>query len=805
MISRNKMFKRIKNMKNTTKVYAFLAFFLTIAFMSISIISHSTDNIVIGQVAKQKYKAKADITNEVATSYDQEKAMEAVSNVYKRDETVEESVNTGIDTFFTEIEVQREAYKKATKNKETYISQNPERITFSEEEINYLVSTDDTTYNEIKKSTKDVTNEIFAQGVTEETVIRDSIYVRELIGATLAGRDSEIAYKIIIGYIEPNLIIDTEATEQAKEDAKKEVEPTVVLPGQTIVDEGDVITDEAYALLVQSGYVSEKSNSNLFDILSIIVFTSLTFFLFFLYIANSNRKIMEDENIKLVFLVIYLLAIITIPVIEFLPISLSPILFAVFLTSILVDVKLAYLLSVILPIFYIFAAGIDRTYSIFVIMTSQYIALSAMDFFDRGKTFKIIVRYTLFTLLLHVTILVLNDAWIIDSDNLLSSSLFELAITFLSGIIIVSLVQGSIPIWENVFKIVTPNRLMDLIKPSSPLLRRLTLEAPGTYHHSLVVANLAEEAAIELDANVYLVRAAAYYHDIGKLFSPNFYTENQTGENPHDGITPEQSARIIKRHVTYGMELAEENKLPKSVCEFIPQHHGDTIIKYFYYKAIANSGEGKVNIEDFRYPGEKPKTVESGILMLADSCEAASRVYLSEGKSFEEVEKLITDIFDDKITSGQLNDTNLTFKDVNTIKQCFLTVIKAMNHQRISYVEIKKDADEKQELEDEKLEGIKLEDEKLSEIKLEDAKLLSEKLDNENLDDENLDDEKLADIKLDDVKVDEKLDNEKLSDIKLVDKKLDDIKLDGENLESLIENLEETLTELNSEKSDVEK
>lgn len=706
MISRNKMYKRIKNMKNTTKVYVFLAYVITVTFMSISIISNSTDNIVIGQVAKQKYKAKSDITNEVATKADQEKAMETVTNVYKRDETVEETVNTGIDTFFSEIDVQRGAYKEAVKNKESYVAQNPERITFSSEEIDYLVSVEDTTYAEIRKTTKDVINEIFEEGVTEETVIRDSIYIRELIGATLTGRDSEIAYKIVIGYIEPNLVIDTDATEQAKEEAKKEVEPTVVLPGQTIVDEGDVITDEAYALLVQSGYVSEKSNSSLFDILSIIAFTALAFFLFFLYITNSNREILQDENIKLVFLFIYLLAIVTIPIIDFLPISLSPVLFAVFLTSILVDVKLAYLLSVILPIFYIFATGIDRTYSIFVIMTSQYIALSAIDFFDRGKTFKIIVRYTIFTLLLHVTILVLSDAWITDSDNILNSSLFELAITFLSGIIIVSLVQGSIPIWENVFKIVTPNRLMDLIKPSSPLLRRLTLEAPGTYHHSLVVANLAEEAAIELDANVYLVRAAAYYHDIGKLFSPNFYTENQSGENPHDGITPEQSARIIKRHVTYGMELAEENHLPKAVCEFIPQHHGDTIIKYFYYKAIANSGEGKVNIEDFRYPGVKPKSIESGILMLADSCEAASRVYLSEGKSFEEIEKLITEIFDDKITSGQLNDTNLTFKDVNIVKQSFLNVIKAMNHQRISYLEIKKDADEKQDLEGEKQENI---------------------------------------------------------------------------------------------------
>ena len=227
--------------------------------------------------------------------------------------------------------------------------------------------------------------------------------------------------------------------------------------------------------------------------------------------------------------------------------------------------------------------------------------------------------------------------------------------------------------------------MLELSNPNTPLLKKLLMEAPGTYHHSMLVANLAELAAEEVKANPVIARIGAYYHDVGKTTRPYFFKENQISkENPHDKITANLSTLIIISHVKEGLELAKEYNIPEVIQDIIAQHHGTTLVKYFYYTVKNNSeNPDEVREEDFRYPGPIPSTKEAGIIMLADSVEAAVRSINEPTKG--KIEEMVNNIIKDKLHSGQLNDCDLTLKDLETIRKCFLKTLNGIYHQRIEY------------------------------------------------------------------------------------------------------------------------
>ena len=240
---------------------------------------------------------------------------------------------------------------------------------------------------------------------------------------------------------------------------------------------------------------------------------------------------------------------------------------------------------------------------------------------------------------------------------------------------------------EKLFGFTSTVTLVELSDVNNPLLRELSEECPGTFQHSLQVANLATEAARKINANVQLVRTGAMYHDIGKFGNPAFFTENQHGVNPHEPISPEQSAQIVINHVKHGVKLAEREKLPSVIIDFITQHHGKGRAKYFYNTACNKSGT-EVDPAPFTYPGPNPQTKETSIMMMADAVEAASRS-LSEHTD-EALRNLVNRIIDSQIADGLLNDSPLSFKDINTIKETFIGRLKIIYHTRIKYPELKK-------------------------------------------------------------------------------------------------------------------
>lgn len=255
-----------------------------------------------------------------------------------------------------------------------------------------------------------------------------------------------------------------------------------------------------------------------------------------------------------------------------------------------------------------------------------------------------------------------------------------------------TIVVALLPFWEFVFDVISPLRLLELSHPSQPMLKRLQLEAPGTYHHTLMVGTLAEAAADKLHMNGLLVKAGAYYHDVGKLKNPRFFVENQlAGDNIHDELSPTLSGLVIISHVKEGLEMAEDVRLPKTLKRFISEHHGTTVQKYFYEKTKAL--DDSVTEEQFRYPGPSPQSKETALVMLADSVEAAVR---ARGKPFEtlrDMQKLVSNVIQSKIDADQLINVDFTFAEVSAIKDCFIEVLRSMYHSReVKELELPKNA-----------------------------------------------------------------------------------------------------------------
>ena len=229
--------------------------------------------------------------------------------------------------------------------------------------------------------------------------------------------------------------------------------------------------------------------------------------------------------------------------------------------------------------------------------------------------------------------------------------------------------------------IISPLRLLELSHPSQPLIKRLQMEAPGTYHHTLMVGTLAEAAADSLKMNGLLVKAGAYYHDIGKLKNPRYFVENQLhGENLHDNLSPSLSGLILISHVKDGLEIAEETKLPKMLRRFIAEHHGTTVQKYFYEKALL-MGES-VTEEQFRYPGPRPQSRETALVMLADSVEAAVKARNKPFESIRELKMLVSNVISSKIEAEQFKDVDFTIKDLTVIEDCFVEILRSTYHSR---------------------------------------------------------------------------------------------------------------------------
>ncbi|MBN2852579.1 MAG: HDIG domain-containing protein [Clostridia bacterium] len=487
-------------------------------------------------------------------------------------------------------------------------------------------------------------------------------------------------------FLRDNSIVDIEATNALKDSVYEDVinnYPVIIKKGTRLTVKGETVSENNIRLLED---MSLFKNQNYVILLSgIFVLIGLMLLPIFAFKKMILKK--YDMNVKQLIL-ICIVILILFAFAYFIPSNyylIIPILIVPMLLSMLTDYKLAIIITVPLAILLTIMLNASVEYMTIVIIGSIISVFLVKSTNNRLKYALSGIIVGFLNIIILLTISLINN---IQIQSILNDFAFMAIASIISSVIAL----GLLPVFESLFNIITPFKLLELSNPSQPLINRLLLEAPGTYHHSLMVGNLAETGAEAVGANGLLARVGAYYHDIGKLNRPAFFSENQTTKsNPHDKMTPSLSTFVIINHPKDGEELAKKNKLPHIIRNIIIEHHGTTLVQYFYHKA---SQTEKVNERDFRYPGPRPTTKESAVVMLADSVEASVRSMNKTSKG--EIEGYIRKLIKERLEDGQLDLCDLTLKDLDDIADAFTRVFSGYFHSRIQYpdkIEVSNDED----------------------------------------------------------------------------------------------------------------
>jgi putative nucleotidyltransferase with HDIG domain len=494
------------------------------------------------------------------------------------------------------------------------------------------------------------------------------------------------AVQIILGeYLRSNMVLDVETIEQNRERAREEIEPVVYKRGQNIVRAGEVVTESQLQMLNDLGMLKNRDMDWQMYV-GIGLMLLLMIGLVTIYLFAFERELLNDPG-KIALLSIIVVLVVSLSLlVRGLNNFLMPIALGAMLTGLLLKPRLALAISVLLSII----AGVISSAETGLFTTAMFtMVLSSV--FSGYLCVAIIKRRPNRTgVMLSGFAAGLSNVLAVYAVSLTNSSNLQTAhVNALwaagGGVFSAVLCVGILPLLEWTFNLDTPSKLMELSSPNQPLLRRLLLEAPGTYHHSIVVANLAEAAASAIGARGLLARVGAYYHDVGKLMRPIYFFENQTGENPHDRVDPRVSSSILTAHPSDGVQLAQKQRLPQAIQDIILQHHGDALTLYFYDRAVTQGLS--VKQEEFRYPGPRPRTKEATIVMLADTVEAAVRAL--PDSTPESMQNLVNKLIREKLDDGQLDESTMTFKDVNTATRAFMTVLMGVYHRRIEYPDVK--------------------------------------------------------------------------------------------------------------------
>ena len=494
---------------------------------------------------------------------------------------------------------------------------------------------------------------------------------------------TQLAYEIISSYIVPNIFENEVETELVRERIASEYETVYYYENQLIVDANAIITEEAFLALQQLNLI--RTDDNIINIPLIIgtaLLVSLAYLVGITYLYIFARQSFANNKESLLLFTLYIAVVGATWVISSTPAVPNifvPLLIFCMLLVMFFNTRIALVASVSATI--ICAMVIQAQIDFIIYFTLMCINISLIANYTTTRQRIMFAGASAAAL----SALVYLSLSIFIMRSFLNEMLIEASWAAVAGLLTVVVAVGTSPFWEFAFGAITSFRLIELSNPNNPVLRKLSIEAPGTYHHSLIVANLAEAAAYEIGASPYLARAGGYYHDIGKLKYPLYFAENQGSDNPHNEIDPLESCRVLASHVEYGLELAARYKLPKIIKDIIEQHQGNTVMKYFYNKAVELADDEWIDEDDYRYNFVPPQSKEAALIMLADTVEAAVRSKIQKVSSFSEVETIIRTLIKDKIDDGQLIDSDLTLRDIEDTIEAFIKVLRAMNHERISY------------------------------------------------------------------------------------------------------------------------
>ncbi len=529
-------------------------------------------------------------------------------------------------------------------------------------------------YQELNSSVQKLLDNISLQPFVDKSEWELQVY--EFLPERIESAVRLRAAKFVANRLETNVIIDQAATEARMKDAVTAVKPVMkeIDAGAVIVHKGETISAEEAKTLTALG-ITEVSDPGLATVIAISLFAAYILFGVYLYTYEA-KLFFSPSSVALMATV----SIVTVAVALFMPQQFPqfvPLPATALILSVIYGRKLTAILTALILLFLSVSD---------LLSGAHLVAVGAAAGMALGASVKRRSDLMFTSLLIGLMQMLGYTAAIIisGSPGQLAKLPSALPMEMLGGLVSSIAAIGTLPFLENIFGILTPYRIAELAEPDQPLMRQLEENAPGTYQHSLAVANLAEGGARAIGVDVNLVHTGAMYHDIGKMVTPRYFIENQLGDkNPHDFIPPEESREKVLSHVTNGLALAQKYGLPKAVQAFIPEHQGTTVIAYFYHKACQRDGAENVDPNHYRYPGPKPQTKESAIVMLADVSEAVT--HSMRNPTMEEVETAISNVFKARWDDGQFNESELTIEELEKVKRGFVRVWRTLHHDRLKY------------------------------------------------------------------------------------------------------------------------
>lgn len=671
----------------SSKVFRNVLCFMVFTFLMTTLVSSQNyffQKVIENGISKRDIIAQKDIKVIDTKKTEQHKKEVAQS--------VEPILTQAEDDFITSslVTLQKSVVKIREKDASDSIKTDELSILFEENQkkgvIEYLLRTSDSDLSLLFDKAKITLSGVLNTGISAKDFENNNVsaIIRKNIPNSTSRSQAYMITNILNQVIVPNLVVDEFATEIAKKNAQNAVKPYEVVfkKGQKIVFEGEPVTKLKSDALRAAGYNVLEVNFG--GIAGIFILVAFFTFVFLQYERNFEKQYFNAKYM----LIMSSFTLLTAFVAVLLPTGFSPYIVPIPAYTILISIfttpRNAFFASTIL----LALLSIGMHYNIEVVVAFMLLntvvmtAMSKLKFSKRSDLLIISLKISLAGVLVVGGIYFL-EKYMMDIDNMMilrdvGYIIFNCFV--ISGVFLL----GFLPIIENVFSVMTPYGLAELA--DSKLLKRLLQDAPGTYNHSLIVSQLCEAAAEAIGANPVLARVGTMYHDIGKLMRPMFFVENQSFygiENPHKTCTPRFSKMLITAHPKDGLELAKEYHLPQVINNFIIQHHGTSLVSYFYNEALKQEGEENVKEEQFRYPGPKPNTKETAILMIADAVESAVRA--AKNPSNEEIDEIISKIIKERLNDGQLDDSPLTLKDLKTVAETLSRMLRGMHHKRIKY------------------------------------------------------------------------------------------------------------------------
>ncbi len=635
-----------------------------------------------GEPASRTFRANRTVqfVDEDATERLRQQAADSVEPVTVFDPGIVSEARGDVSAAFETIRLNRPlASEEPTVAVQALVNRFPE---YDQAWIEALLEADDVDFGRAERAAEQLATTVLTRRFAADELDSVLVQLRESADSLPLQRGVRDAVTGIVEQsVRPTLSEDDAATEAARAAAAEAVDPVVIIKqaGENIVQRGEIVTAEHLEIIRRLGLLDQ--GGSLPSLGALVLLAGVAAASAVAFVWRFDRAVFEStRDLALIAVLVAGALWATRAILWFFPevsVYFLPVPLTAMLATVLINARIGLLTAVVTAVGGVLL-GFTAGSSMVAILVWSTLSVVAMSFMTE--------RARLFYVGMFLVASGASLAWLatLAAGSPPAEALSAAANGALGGLFAAVLGYGLLPFFEYVFRITTDVRLLELASPGHPLMRRLMVEAPGTYSHSVITGNLAEAAAEAVGANPLLARVGAYYHDIGKIRRPGFFVENQAGAgNPHDETTPSLSAIIITAHVREGLDLAREHRLPPEIVDIIEQHHGDSLVSYFYNKAAET--EGSVAEADYRYAFSRPQSREAALVMLADSTEAAVRAV--KKPSLPRVEAAVRRVVDAKVADGQLHDSDLTLADLDRIVQVYTTMLVSIYHPRIEYPE----------------------------------------------------------------------------------------------------------------------